>query len=156
MSTEVLNSLCHTKFGVPGKFTHSEFYMANSVRQAFSWVWLKSSLCRRQPFNFAYAKVVTRFASNWKSSRLSSIFLRLFRGNQTCEQLTCSSFVLVFCFSPSGFKYLRTLVANIRFTNFLGSSFFRKVYAPNWSINKVLSALRGPHFTEKAVFFNLL
>ena len=137
-STEVLNSVCHENFGVRGKF----------VRQAVFWV--TSAADNSSIFYFAYAKFVTRFASNWKSSRLSSI-LREFRGNQTCEQLTCSSFVLFFCFSPSGFKYFRTLVANIRSTNFLGSSLFWKVYAPNCS-TEVLSSLRGAHFAEKAVY----
>ena len=114
-STEVLSSVCHKNFGVRGKF----------VRQAISLVWLKvtSAAHNRSIFYFACAKFVTRFSSNWKSSRLSSI-LREFRGNQTCEQLTCFSFVLFFCFSSSGFKCFGTLVANIRSTSFLGSSFF--------------------------------
>ena len=58
----------------------------------------------------------------------------------------------VFCFSPSGFKYFRTLVANIRATNFLGSFFLRKCMLPTVVlINKVRSALRA-HLTKKAVF----
>ena len=146
-STKVLNSVCQKNFGVRGKF----------VRQPISWLWLKvtSAADNLLIFYFACAKFVTRFASNWKSSRLSSI-LREFRGSQTCEQLTCSSLVLVFCFSPSGFKYFRTLVANIGSTNFLGSSFFWKLYAPNCVINKVLCALRGAHLTKRSSFFLLI
>ena len=147
-STKVLNSVCYKNFGVRGKF----------VRQPISWLWLKvtSAADNLLIFYFACAKFVMRFASNWKSSRLSSI-LRELRGSQTCEQLTCSSFFfLFFCFFPSGSKYFRTLVANIGSTNFLGSSFFGKVYAPNCVINKVLCALRGAHLTKRSSFFLLI
>ena len=92
------------------------------VRKVASADNLQFSIVHRQKF-------VTRFARNWNSSRLSSI-LREFCGNQTCEQPTCSSFVLFSCFSPSGFKYFRTLVADVSATNFLGLCFLRKYMLP--------------------------
>ena len=59
------------------------------------------------------------------------------------------------CFSPSGFKYFRTLVTNVSATSFLGWSFLGK-YMLGISNLKVLSALRGAHLTKKAVVFCLL
>ena len=138
-------------FWVRGKF----------VRPAISGVWLhfrcmswsaKSSLYW-QPFSFllCIGKNSSR-DSQATEIRLSSI-LREFCGNQTCEQPTCSCFVLFSCFSPYGFQYFRTLVADKSATNFLGCLvLFRKSYAPICSINKVLSAFRGAHLTKKAVF----
>ena len=114
---------------------------------------MSSAYNRSVPY-CACVKFVTLFASNWKSSWLSSI-LREIRVHQTCEQLTCSSFVLFFCFSLPCFKYFRTLVANIRATNFLGSSFLGNYMLPTVVlITKVLSALRA-HLT-KNIFFGLL
>ena len=146
-STKVLNSVCHKNFGVRGKF----------VRQPISWLWLKvtSAADNLLIFYFACAKFVTRFASNWKSSRLSSICASL-AGVKLANNSPAPAFFLFFCFSLSGSKYFRTLVANIGSTNFLGSSFFWKVYAPNCVISKVLCALRGASLTKRSSFFLLI
>ena len=92
----------------------------------------------------SFRSVTTNRGMSWRASIL--------RGNQTCKQLTCSTFVTFSAFLPLVLSISGILVANKRATNFLGSSFLGNCMLPTVALlNEVRSAVRA-HLTKKAVF----